>query len=125
MIMKTFPLRYGLVAEIVTSDDDRSAPPSAPPPTAAGGASSGVFVSHVPSATREPTVKWLHTELGRRTADGTYRIVRQGDGWVLLDAEWKDLGVCRTIDEAQQLAERIAKRSTGNSPPVVGVSESR
>ena len=56
------------------------------------------------------TLKWHHTELGRRTDDERYRIVRHGDGWVLLDAEWNDLGVARTIEEAQQLAERLAAR---------------
>jgi hypothetical protein len=66
---------------------------------------------------------WHHTELGRRTTCEQYRIVRHGDGWVLLDADWTSLGVARTIEEAQQLAERVAKRSTGNSPPRVGVSE--
>ena len=55
-------------------------------------------------------MKWHHTELGRRTDDEQYRIVRHGDGWVLLDAEWHDVGVCRSIEEAQQLAERLARR---------------
>ena len=33
MVLKTYPLRFGLVAEIVTSDDDRLpyVPPPAPP----------------------------------------------------------------------------------------------
>lgn len=62
------------------------------------------------------TLTWHHTELGRRTNDDRYRIVRHGDGWVLLDAEWNDLGVARTIEEAQQLAERLARRSAHTTP---------
>lgn len=58
------------------------------------------------------TLRWHHTELGRRTDDERYRIVRHGDSWVLLDAAWNDLGVCRTIEAAQQLAERLAARTT-------------
>jgi len=56
------------------------------------------------------TLQWHHTELGRRTDDEQYRIVRHGDGWVLLDAEWNGLAVARTIKDAQQLAERLARR---------------
>ena len=58
------------------------------------------------------TLKWLHTELGRRTPDETYRVVRQRGGWQLLDREWEPLAPpCDTIAEAQQLAERMAART--------------
>lgn len=53
---------------------------------------------------------WHHTELGRRTDDEAFRIVRMGDGWALLDAAWNSLGVCRTIPEALQLADQIAMK---------------
>lgn len=57
------------------------------------------------------TLHWLHTELGRRTADGTYRVVRQNGGWQVLDAEWAPLAnPCPTIKEAQQVAERLAAK---------------
>jgi hypothetical protein len=75
-------------------------------------------------------MKWLHTELGRRTLDATYRVVRQHGGWQLLDREWLPLAPpCTTIVEAQQLAERLAARAaklprgTSDSVGLVGVSD--
>lgn len=75
-------------------------------------------------------LKWHHTELGRRTADGAYRIVRQHGGWQVLDAEWAPLAdPSPTIPEAQQLAERMAARAarlprgTSDSVGPVGVSD--
>jgi hypothetical protein len=61
------------------------------------------------------TLRWHHTELGRRTDCGRYRVVHSGDGWVLLDANWNDLGVARMIIEAQQLAERLESRKAQNA----------
>lgn len=76
------------------------------------------------------TLTWHHTEFGRRTDCETYRVVREGDGWQLLDADWTPIGSWTpTIDQAQYQAERHAARaardSTWNSPPAVGVSETR
>jgi hypothetical protein len=66
-------------------------------------------------------LQWWHTELGRRTPDETYRVVRQNGGWQLLDREWLPLAPpCATIVEAQQIAERLAARAAalprGTSP---------
>lgn len=59
---------------------------------------------------------WFHTELGRRTDDETYRIVRQGGGWQLLDTNWDPLAPpSATIAEAQQIAERLAARAAANT----------
>jgi hypothetical protein len=52
---------------------------------------------------------WQHTEFGRRTPCGTFRIVHKGDGWQLLDAEWNPLAEARSIAAAQQIAERFAR----------------
>jgi hypothetical protein len=67
------------------------------------------------------TLTWHHTEFGRRTDCETYRVVREGDGWQLLDADWTPIGSwAPTIDQAQYQAERhaaraiAAQRSTGN-----------
>lgn len=54
-------------------------------------------------------LSWHHTELGRRTHDAAFRIVRQGDAWALLDADWNTLGGCRTIADAQQLADHLTR----------------
>jgi hypothetical protein len=56
------------------------------------------------------TLTWQHTEFGRRTACGSYRIVHKGAGWQLLDADWNPLGEAATIAAAQQLAEKLAAR---------------
>jgi hypothetical protein len=55
---------------------------------------------------------WHHTEFGRRTDCGTFRIVHQGGGWQLLDADWNPLGAASSIPAAQQLAERLHARAT-------------
>lgn len=63
-------------------------------------------------------LRWLHTELGRRTPDEQYRIVRQGGGWQLLDVEWMPLAEpVETIHAAQQLAERLAARRPPETRP--------
>jgi hypothetical protein len=55
-------------------------------------------------------LRWQHTEFGRRTEDGAFRIVHQpGGGWQLLDADWNPLGVCASIPVAQQFAEGVAR----------------
>ena len=59
-----------------------------------------------------PTLTWDHTELGRRTACGSYRIVRKTYEYCeLLDAEWNFLAKCPSIQAAQQLAEQFAARA--------------
>lgn len=56
-------------------------------------------------------LRWLHTETGRRTVCGTYRVVRQGGGWQVLDADWMPLAdPVETIQAAQQIAEGLAAR---------------
>jgi hypothetical protein len=52
---------------------------------------------------------WHHTELGRRTDCGSFRIVFSGSVFRLLDAKWDPLGTAPSITAAQQLAERLAK----------------
>jgi hypothetical protein len=66
---------------------------------------------------------WHHTEFGRRTDCGTFRIVHQGGGWQLLDADWNPLGTAPTIPGAQQLAERLLARSRAGVPRAVESKE--
>jgi hypothetical protein len=54
---------------------------------------------------------WHHTEFGRRTACGMYRIVHERGGWALLDRDWNPLCAAPTIVAAQQVAERLAARA--------------
>jgi hypothetical protein len=66
--------------------------------------------------------RWHHTEFGRRSDCETYRIVRDGVGWQLLDCEWNPIGDWTpTIEAALYQADRAAaraaaeaRRSTGN-----------
>lgn len=60
-------------------------------------------------------LSWVHTEFGRRTDCERYRIVRKGDGWQLLDADWDPLAKpVLTIAAAQRQAERCAERAAND-----------
>lgn len=57
-------------------------------------------------------LRWHHTEFGRRTDCETYRIVREGEGWQLLDADWTPIGPWSpTIGAALNQADRVAARA--------------
>jgi len=64
------------------------------------------------------TLVWHHTELGRRTDDERYRIIRAGDAWQLLDHNWNALALPGTMEDMYRAAERLeaqrkAKAKTG------------
>jgi hypothetical protein len=65
-----------------------------------------------------PTLTWQHTELGRRTACGSYHVVRKSFECVrLLDADWNEVAVCPTVEAAQRLAEQLATAKAKKSEP--------
>ena len=55
---------------------------------------------------------WHHTEFGRRTTDGRFRVVRHlGSRWRVLDANWNVLDTCDSVEGAQKIAEGFARRT--------------
>jgi hypothetical protein len=58
-----------------------------------------------------PRLTWHHTEFGRRSTCERYRVVHEGAGWSLLDADWNTIAVnYATIAAAQLRAEQHAER---------------
>lgn len=60
---------------------------------------------------RVPTLIWDHTELGRRSSDERYHIVRDGFSARLFDVDWNLIAECPSLREAQLLAERIDRKT--------------
>ena len=75
---------------------------------------------------------WEGTELGRRSTDRQFQIVRnfKAGGWRLLDAAWIEIATLPSLAAAEYRAEQIAARaaaihrrenttcgSTGGAPP--------
>lgn len=65
-------------------------------------------------------LSWHHTEFGRRTDCETYRVVREGDGWQLLDVDWNPIGdpvatIAAAMNEADRQASRAARVPRGTS----------
>lgn len=63
------------------------------------------------SAGKGAALTWDHTELGRRSSDERYHIVRNGWTVRLFDVNWDLIAACQSIGEAQQLAERIDQKA--------------
>ena len=54
---------------------------------------------------------WHHTEFGRRSACETFHVVHSGSGWLLLDADWNEIGdPTPSVDAALNRAEQVAAR---------------
>jgi hypothetical protein len=52
---------------------------------------------------------WHHTEFGRRTDCGRFRVVHAGSAWAVLDADWTQIARADSVAAAQALAERMAR----------------
>ena len=53
-------------------------------------------------------LQWRHSEFGRVTTDGRFRVMSLRNE--LLDVNWNSLGTFKSMADAQQHAERLARR---------------
>lgn len=72
----------------------------------------GGYYGRDPELACSGTLTWVHTEFGRRTIGGRFRIVSALGCWQLLDEVWDPWTneVFTTIVAAEQCAERIATK---------------
>lgn len=65
-------------------------------------------------------LEWRHSEFGRVTTDGRWRVMSLGNE--LLDVDWNSLGTFATLADAQRQAERLARQERARR---CGTSRSR